>query len=433
MPYHLRPFLTCPGAKKQSAWYLSALLMGAAEAKWGQPDAFDIYTEPGCNSGAVGLDLIGKVGGDHISWRFSDPAPGVAAAWHYALHQPEVFSEAVRAEMARFDAPWMARGSSDFTYTEEQVAHFKAMRQRLTEVLFGGAVAVEDAARFVVFNHRAMNGIVRCGSGELPAGETLRSGRKAARCITTPPGKYAFAPSGSPQADRIREWASRPEVMRVEDWTYDEELEAARRSARGGKRVVVFIDPPYFEWKKRKPKKESKKDEERRIRAAEERAKLEATGVRVVGRKPGPREVVVGATEEWVPTFTAYTPPGFSLEMRERLRSAVVQLVEAGALVVCMDHWSSGWWWEETGVFSVLRGAGEEGVAVPVGGAGKGFYADVSSTTWVDSYTQVNPRGGDRAIRRDWLGVAGLRRGFHLPAKEWIAAFGEDPWLRKRV
>ena len=458
-PTRITPFLTCPGAKKQHAWYLSALVLGAVREKWGV-EAPEVYVEPGCYTGAVGLWMMNRLGdeAETVTWRFSDPAPGVVDVWNWAMFAPEDLAQAVEASYFAFDDLWRrekggeAKGGEakgvnakepDFRYTEQQVEVFLELRKDLTEKLFGvdatsveskpPSLPLEDAANFILFNHRCYNGTVRCGSGKAPTGDALINGRKMARCLTPPPGKYPMVPDGT-DADRVRSWSSRPSRMEMGSGTYDEELARALVDAKAGKRVVVFLDPPHLKWETRKPPVESETDRQRRFETERRRAEAEAKGIRLKGRKPGKRESGIGSGgPEWVPAYTAYTPLGFTVRMKERLRDDVVKLADAGALVVVMDHWSAGWWWEETGVFAVLPGAGEEGDAAPLGQAGKGFYADVHSTTHFDMYTQVAAKGSMRAIRRDWFGVAGLRKGFHLPVREWVPRDGEDPWLRRRV
>ena len=447
----MRPFLTCPGAKKQSAWYLSALVFGAAQEKWRRATydeaLFDVYVEPGCYTGAVGLALMGKVSAadvDHIQWRFSDPAPGVAPTWNWAMYAAEELAAATERVYKEFDDPWRAvsasrqKGTKEFgVYTPEQVEQFLALRAYLTDKFYGVGAAtdftLEDAARFILFNHRCYNGTVRCGSGGGVFGNALLYGRKSARCITTPYGKYPNAPD-CPEADWIRGWADRPACVEMRGVDYEEELADATRLAEKGQRVVLFIDPPHLKWETRKPPEESAQDQKRRMATAERRDDAEGKGLRLKGRKPGKRESEVGKDgPEWVAAYTSYTPEGFSVTMKTKLREDVVRFVEAGGLAVVMDHWSAGWWWEETGIFAALPGTGEEGDAAPLGQAGKGNYAAVNSTTHFDKYTSVAAKGELRAIRRDWFGVAGLRRGFHLPVVEWVPREGEDPWLRRRV
>ena len=438
----LSPALKWYGAKNRAADVISAVILRAAREKWqprgGEGLPFDLWAEVGAGTASVTCAAWNRLGSEaaQASWLLTDPAPGWANFMQMAIATPG-FRATVASRLEEFDRLFEPNIKGEFSVA--QCERFRGWRSELSERLSlpGPHDPLATAQLYWLVNRRGFNGMMRIGSGRKRASWDELGRQTTAVRFTQPVGGYGSQgpPRGGSAAEPLEGWSRLPAgVFTVTAETYAQALPRLTQIAASGKRVVVYIDSPYYKW--------SDDIESEYVKsAAELQAEAEAARARKRrGKKQKPEPEVRSG---WTCTYAEYTPEGFPPSMWTELRELVVALVAAGGLVAVSGHYTTASWWTDTGVFWGARGEDEAAEAGLVLRPGEHHPLVAQPRELATGHIEMPSRGGGhverRFIRADFFGIAGLGgRGLTLPVRQWVlgskarGAVSAHPWLEDR-
>lgn len=442
----LSPMLKWYGAKNRAVDVIAPVILRAAAEKW-QPNGgaglpFDTWAELGAGSAAVTFEAYNRLGERALdaAWLLTDPAPGWANFMRVSRESLNCYLQAAH-DLATFDGLYEPHPMG--AYSPAQAAQFAAWRESLSQEVTREAArlvegsSLQAAVLYWLVNRRGFNGQMRVGSGRKRASWDSK-GRKAQGPIRFTLPKSAYGTQGPPKgpsaAEPLKAWHAHGQHFDVTANTYAEELPRLTEAARRGRRVVVYIDPPYYKWVDDVSAEYVKTAAELEVEAERELARKRS------GKKARP---VKAPQAGWVSTFAEYTPEGFPIWMWEELRELVVQFVEAGGLVAVSGHYTTASWWTDTGVFWGAAGEDDAAEAGLVLRPGEHHPMVAKPRELLAGHIEMPSRGGAgterRFIRADFFGIAGLGgRGLTLPVRQWVAGkehrglTSRHPWLVDR-